>query len=250
MSLVLPILCSAQSILLTSAKNRVACTFFQVSSPLADVELIDPPNIPNSVVIRQSMLYIGSIFFPILANGMSETSGNNALNVLLKLMSPLIYLVIERIFDWKKWLVCIASYIGFLIAMDFNWATLSHDFWVHVCLWCGVVCGVLLGIEQKKSGPCFRQITKIGTIFFGLYFISRGNQTIGNDCLLMMPLSFLVQRAVRNASRESQNCPYQLSIALNRGRALTVILGSFYTPKPLQTLFGGLIAISFSLIQK
>lgn len=248
MSLALPILCSAQALLLTSTKNRVASTLFQVASPLLDNELVDPPNIPNSAVIKQSMLYIGSIFLPILANEMSETSGNNALNVLLKLLSPLVYLAIERIGDWNKWAICISSYIGFLIAMDFNWSTVSHDFWVHVCLWCGVICGVLLGIEQKTSGPCFRQITKIGTIFFALCFITRGNQTVGIDCILMIPLSFLVQRTVRNASKQFQHCPYQLSIALNRGRALTVILGSFYTPKPLQTLFGGLIAIFFSFL--
>ena len=246
MSLVLPILCSAQALLLTSTKNRVAATLFQVASPLLDSDLVDPQNIPNAAVIRQSMLYIGSIFFPILANGMSETSGNNTLNVLLKLMSPLLYLAAERVTGWKKWLICTSSYIGFLIAMDFNWSTLSHDFFVHIFLWLGVVCGVLLGIEQKKSGPCFRQITKIGTVFFSLVFIGKGNQTIGIDCMLMIPLSFLVQRAVRNASKEFNHCPYQLSISLNQGRALTVILGSFYTPKPLRTLFGGLIAIFFS----
>lgn len=246
----------AQALMLDYAPQRSLCVAIQCTVPLLDTRV--PRTLcDRTTVLFQGVLYAASLLLPLLALHMDPVYGNSGAAALVRTTAPLWTLLIVPggLTQWRRWLAALVSWLGLYVAV---WPhTLSGGaVSAHLLLVASTACGVLLGAVQQQCGACWREMSLVASIIATLNFAATSHLVstdVAASLLFVLAygaLSFLAQRAVREFQIATRHRAYDLTMALNERRAITVMICAFRDQSGValaRTLGGGAIALVGSM---
>ncbi len=242
------LVCCLQALVLARSPNKQLLLVAQSLAPLFDPD-VKRSRVPRTAVVGQSILFALSLLLSNAAQLVDPYHGGSGMNALVKSLAPVLCLALDRSQNATHWAAAFVSYAGFLLASypssgAIEWSAVLAS----ALLFGGTLAGVFLGRLQKKTGDCWYEMSLGSALFCALALAYNPPSAWSSkealiDAASYGVLSFVVQRLVRQHSRDVGWDPLRMSLALNERRALTIVLTAFESEAPARLVGGAAVAV-------